>query len=227
MTFASSFAAAFGLALIAASPAASCGQGAFAPSTEAHLEPMSVPASEIGAWLTASPYSSGIRFTSEMRGRDLWLDVTDFPERAPEIGSVRALMQLGRVVDTDFDRLVLADGQEAFFAIAEEDLRSVGCQFVWPINTGSDPIQLMSSIVEALRDEEGGRVLEGLSSAGTVATTVQAMAVVKDRFNPAWIASARPGATVPDSLDHMVGFAAPRVQAAATPFGEAIVLGGL
>ena len=88
------------------------------PSTEPHLEPLSVPAPKIGAWLTASPYSNGIRFTSVMQGHDLRLDIIDFPERAPEVGSIRALMQLGRVVNADFEQLILVDGQEALFVVA-------------------------------------------------------------------------------------------------------------
>lgn len=231
MTSRLSLAAALGAAVLAANPAASCEQGAFAPSTEEHLQPLSVPASEIGAWLTASPYSSGIHFTSELHGRDLWLDITDFPERAPEVGSIRALMQLGRVVDADLDRLVLVDGQEALFVVAEADLRSVGCQFVWPANTGANPIDLMRRMIEALREENGGRPIEGLTTTGSAGTSVNAVAIVEDHLNVAWVESARPGATAPDipdqRPDHMVGLEAPRVQASAMPARERLAFNGL
>lgn len=201
------------------------------PSAEPHLEPLSVPAPEIGAWLTASPYSNGIRFTSVMQGHDLRLDIIDFPDRAPEVGSIRALMQLGRVVKADFERLVLVDGQEALFVVAEKDLRNVGCQFVWPVESGANPIELMRKLVEALREEEGGHPIEGLSATGSAGTTLQAVAIVQDHLNPAWVASARPGATKPDTQnerpDYLVGVTAPRVQATAMLVSKPIVLSGL
>ena len=231
MAFVSSLAAALGLALIVTSPAASCEEGAMTPSTEPHLEPLSVPAPEIGAWLTASPHSGGIRFTSVMHGRDLWLDIIDFPEHAPEVGSIRALMQLGRVADADFERLVLVDGQEALFVVGEADLRNVGCQFVWPVRIGPNPIDLMRKLVEALREEEGGHPIEGLSATGSAGTTLQAVAIVQDHLNPAWVASARPGATPPDTQnerqDYLTGVRAPLVQAVAMPVSEPLVLSGL
>lgn len=224
-------AVALGAAVLAASSAASCEQGAFASSTEEHLQPLSVPASEVGTWLTASPYSSGIHFTSELHGRDLWLDITDFPARAPEVASIRALMQLGRVVSADFDRLVLVDGREAQFVVAETDLRSVGCQFVWPANTGANPIDLMRRMIEALREENGGRPIKGLTTTASAGTSANAVAIVEDYLNVAWVESARPGATVPDipdqRLDHMVGLEAPRVQASAMLAGDRFAFNGL
>lgn len=224
--------AALGLGVIAADPAVACeSQGGFVASNDAHLAPLSVPAADIDAWLNASPYSSGIRFKSALHGRDLWLDITAFPEQAPEVGSVRALMQMGRVVTADFDQLVLVDGERVLFVISEPDLRRVGCQFIWPARKGSDPISLMRQLVEALWEEQGLEPPEGLSPDGSVGTTIHAMALIEDHLNPAWVASARPGAKSPESEDrhpdHMVELEAPRIQAMADPAQGAVIVGGL
>jgi hypothetical protein len=225
-------AAALGLTVVAVSPAVSCETHEGSVVTrEAHLKPLSVPAADIDAWLNASPYSSGIRFKSALHGRDLWLDITAFPKQAPEVGSVRALMQMGRVATADFDQLVLVDGEQALFVISEPDLRGVGCQFMWPGQKGTDPISLMRQLVEALREGQGLQPLEGLSPDGSAGTTIHAMALIEDHLNPAWVASARPGAASPTPgdrhPDHIVELEAPRVQAMAVPANRSFVVGGL
>ena len=225
-------AAALGLGMTALNPAAACdSQAGYIASTEAHLAPLSVSAEDIGAWLNASPYSSGIRFKADMHGRDLWLDITAFPEQAPELGSVRALMQMGRVVAAEFDQLVLVDGDETLFVISEPDLRRVGCQFSWPVQKGANPIGLMRDLVEALREGQGDQPFEGLSSTGTVGTTMHAMALIEDHLNSAWVDTARPGAATPEPEDrhpdYMVELEAPRVQAMADPVRSAIIVGGI
>jgi hypothetical protein len=224
-------AATFGILLAVASPAAACGEEPFFPSSAAHLEPFSVPAQEIGAWLTASPYSSGIRFASTLHGRDLRLDVTDFPDRAPEAGSIRALMQLGRVAGKGFDRPLLVDGQEVLFAVNETDLRTVGCQFIWPSNNGADPLMLMRTLIQTIREETTGTPIQDGSEPGSVPTAIYAMMIVQDSLNPAWVASARPGSKkleIPeDRQKEMVGTASPLVQADARQTGKRLVLSGL
>lgn len=225
-------AAALSLAVSGTEPATACeSQGGYVASIDADLRPLSVPAAEIGAWLNASPYSSGIRFTSELHGRDLWLDVTAFPDEAPEVGSVRALMQLGRVVAADFDQLVLVDGDEALFVIGEPDLRRVGCQFIWPAHAGTDPIHLMREIVEALHEGQNRQPLKGLSPSGSAGTTIHAVALIEGQINPVWLDTARPGAASPEpedrNSDRLVALKAPRVQAMAVSVPGAIILGGL
>ena len=51
MTFSSTFAAALGILVAFVSPTWACGEEHLVPSTDANLEPLSVPAQEIGAWL--------------------------------------------------------------------------------------------------------------------------------------------------------------------------------
>ncbi len=231
MTFSSTFAAALGILVAFVSPTWACGEEHLVPSTDANLEPLSVPAQEIGAWLTASPSSSGIRFASTLHDHDLWLDIIDFPDRAPEVGSVRALMQLGRVAGSGFDRLLLVDGQEVLFVLSETDLRNVGCQFIWPSNTGADPIMLMRTLIGTIREEASGAPIKGVSASGSVETTIQAVSVVRDSLNPAWVSSARPGNKTlqlpKDRPDEMVGTVVPLVQAKARPKDGALVLSGL
>ena len=221
----------FSILLAVASPAFACEEERFFPSLEADLEPLSVPAQELGAWLSASPYSSGIRFASTLHGRDLWLDITDFPDRAPEAGSIRALMQLGRVAGTGFDRLLLVDGQEVLFVVSETDLRTVGCQFIWPSNNGADPLMLMRTLIKTIREENTGALIQDVSEPGSVPTAIHAMMIVQDSLNPAWVSSARPGSEKPktrkDRQDQMVGTAAPLVQADARLLDKRLVLSGL
>ncbi len=221
----------FSILLALASPASACEEQRFFPSLEADLEPLSVPAQEIGAWLSSSPYSSGIRFASTLHGRDLWLDITDFPDGAPEVGSIRALMQLGRVAGGGFDRLLLVDGQEELFVICESDLRTVGCQFMWPSNSGADPLMLMRTLIETIREKDTNAPIQGVSEPESIPTAIHAMIIVQESLNPAWVSSARPGNEKPprpeDLQDQMVGSAAPYVQAEARQTGERLVLSGL
>lgn len=232
MVFSTISAGAFVVLLAVASPAAACNQQQLVRSTEAGLEPLSVSAQEIGMWLTASSFSGGIRFTSTMDGHDLRLDITSFPDQAPEVGSVRAIMQLGRLAGSGFERLLLVDGQKDLFVISEADLRSVGCQFTWPSKAQVDPLMLMRQLVGAIREESTGTSIRELSGSGLVMTNTQAMSIVQDVLNEAWVASARRNDNKvyrpdEDPQDELASIMAPDIHAQARQVEKPLVLSGL
>ena len=232
MVFSTISAGAFVILLAFASPAAACNQQQLVRSTEARLEPQSVSAQEIGKWLTASSFSGGIRFTSTLDGHDLRLDITSFPTHAPEVGSVRAIMQLGRLAGSGFDRLLLVDGQEDLFVISEADLRNVGCQFTWPSRTQADPLMLMRELVGAIREESTGISISELAGSSLVMTNTQAMSIVQDVLNEAWVESARRDddkVDTPDEdpQDELASIIAPDIRARARQVEKPLVLSGL
>jgi hypothetical protein len=153
-------------------------------STAAHLQPKAISADLLADALNSTSYSTGIRFASSRDGSKILLDITHFPTEAPEMGTIRALMQIGRLVDDDFEDLVLVDEATPLFLVSRAELRKVGCRFNWPNNTGEDPIMLMREMVSSLRragDDE--RLVTGSS-----ALTNQAVAIVLNEINPLWAA---------------------------------------
>lgn len=169
---------------VASMPALACDGYATRVSSADHLQPKSVQANLLADALNASPYSTSIRFASSVEGGDLLLDIISYPQQESEVGTIRALMQIGRLVDDGFERLVLVDGDRPLFVVSRAELRQVGCRFNWPNNTGENPLLLMGEMVASLRRADTG---EGLVVRSSVPTT-QVVGVVLNEINPLWAA---------------------------------------
>lgn len=178
---------------VASVPALACDGYATRVSSENHLQPKSVQVGRLADALNASPYSSGIQFASSIKRGDLLLDITSYPQQAPELGTIRALMQIGRLVDDGFEQLVLVDNGRPLFTVSREKLRQVGCRFNWSKNTGDNPLLLMTEMVASLRRANTGEVLV----AGSSAAPHQVVAIVLNEINPLWAA---PGNEQPQQL---------------------------
>lgn len=165
-------------------PAFGCDEYTTRASGAEHLQPVSVQASLLADTLNASPYSTGIRFAASIEGSDLLLEITDYPKQAPEVGTIRALMQIGRIVDDGFERMVLVEDEKPLFTVTREELRKVGCRFNWPNNTGDNPLLLMGEMVASLRRADTGEKL----FSGSSAPTYEAVTIVLEEINPLWAA---------------------------------------
>ncbi|MCW3782974.1 hypothetical protein [Defluviimonas salinarum] len=128
------------------------------------LTAFAVPAAGLDAFMNASPMANGMKFRSELRDRDLWLDVVEFPSDTSGLAGAVSLMAIGRVAADEFDRLILADGEEGVFEIANGDLRAVGCRFLWGQETEEAPFAQIVELFQGLRSYEGhARVTPELS----------------------------------------------------------------
>lgn len=159
-------------------------------ASEPYLRPLSVPAADIGAHLTASVYSEGIEFVSTLRGTELWLDITRFPGATSAAGAPRAILHVGRLADEAFDTLVLADGQEGKFTITEPELRRLGCRFIWGREGGENPIALLREMYQVMRHYETGHLLSRRFTGHLLGDTSLAMDLNNTLLIPQWALSA-------------------------------------
>lgn len=115
---------------------------------------------QLQGWLDSQPIIQGVKYSTSLKGRDLWLDVVEYPGDVTALASIRAILIIGRVVKPEYHKLVLADGSEGIFEISYADLHSIGCQFVWSVEgNGQNPIVLNRQLADALRYyPDGGRV---------------------------------------------------------------------
>lgn len=155
-----------------------------------YLKPISVPAKKIGAHLTESIWSEGIRFDSELKGRELWLDVTYFPGNTTAAGAARAIMQVGRLADESFDQLILSEEDIGLFAISEGKLRDIGCRFIWGREGGENPIALMRDLFSALEHYGTGMPLSADFTGSLLGDTSLALDLNNKILVPGWVMSA-------------------------------------
>lgn len=167
--------------------AADCAAWPRFTSSEPYLEPLSVPAAEIGAHLTASSGSNGVRFSSEMRGRDLWLDIIHFPGQTTAATAPAAIMRTGRLADDSFDRLILSHDGTGLFAIDRAPLRNIGCRFIWGREGGENPIALLRELFKDLTYYETGQSLGTGFNGSLLGDTQLALQLNIEVLLPAWV----------------------------------------
>lgn len=147
-----------GLFCVASAIAAdnSCGEK-YWPGTGPEHAVDQVSASGIQKFLDTSPAVEGIKFGVSIKGKEVWIDVVQYPPEVSVIASLRSLMVLGRVVKPGYDKLVLADGDKGLFQVGYPDIHEIGCQFVWGADKkGQNPIALLRQLADKLTYYETG-----------------------------------------------------------------------
>jgi hypothetical protein len=156
-------------------------------SSEDYLEPLSVEPEKIGPHLTASEYSQGVVLTSELRDDELWVDVVSFPGSTSAAVAPSLIMRIGRLANNDFEGLVLAHEGQGLFRIEREDLRKIGCQFIWGREGGENPIALMRDLYKALTYYDSGAPLSRAFNGNLLGDTGLTMRLNNEVVLPAWI----------------------------------------
>ncbi|MFF2320221.1 hypothetical protein ACFVTJ_04125 [Agrobacterium sp. NPDC058088] len=109
-----------------------------------------IPVSGLQRFLDTSPAIDGIKFHVSMKGKEVWLDIVQYPPEVSVIASLRSLLVIGRVVQPGYDKLVLADGDKGLFQVSYQDIHAIGCQFVWGAEGGQNPIHLLRELADSL-----------------------------------------------------------------------------
>lgn len=173
-----------------ASQATDCSRWPRFASSEAYLQPLSMPASDIDEHLNRSVDLEGIEIAAELVDRDLQLDVLYYPGGVTAAAALRVVFMIGRLSDESYDRLVLVDEGELLFYISEPDLRSVGCRFIWRRQAGENPIALMRDFYSNLYFFETDQpVVRGLNGS-LLGDTQRVLQANNEVVLPAWIVSA-------------------------------------
>ncbi|WP_139194602.1 hypothetical protein [Roseovarius tolerans] len=120
-------------------------------STQDYLESRSIDPLEVDDALNASQFSRGLEITTELRDRELWIDILSFPGDAPVVTGTAAIMKVGRLAGGEFDALVLVDNGTPIFLVDEPIAREVGCQFIWGREGGENPIHLLRILMKNLK----------------------------------------------------------------------------
>ncbi|WP_288929228.1 hypothetical protein [uncultured Maritimibacter sp.] len=155
-------------------------------ASEDYLKPLSLSPSEVAVVLNASEYSSGLEVSTELRGQELWLDITLFPGDAPAVAGTAAIMKVGRLVDADFDALVLSDDGTPIFSISEPVSRELGCQFIWGREGGENPIHLMRILMKNLMRYETGKPVATGFTGSLLGDTNLALQINNEVLVPEW-----------------------------------------
>ena len=164
-----------------------CGSN-YWPGTLPEHEPNSVPVSELGAFLSTFPTAEGIKFKVEIKPDELWIDVLEYPGKVSVAAASRIVFIIGRIVDGEFGSLVLADAGEGLFRISEDDIKAIGCQFVWGVEgRGQNPIALIRQFADALTYYDTGHRVAMPFNGSLLGDTNKAMAVLNQAVNPQWV----------------------------------------
>lgn len=159
-------------------------------TNRAYLEPLSVDTSEVGSFFSSYKYAGGVQLSSEMRSDELWIDITEFPGDTTAAAASRIVMQIGRLVEDDFNALVLAEGQTGLFRVPEPELRRIGCQFIWGIEGGENPIALMRELFKSMEHYETGKPVSTNWNGSLLGDTTLALDINNTLFLPKWVMSA-------------------------------------
>ncbi|MBF9060723.1 hypothetical protein HKCCSP123_16200 [Rhodobacterales bacterium HKCCSP123] len=172
------------------SQATDCSRWPQFASNEAYLQPLSIEAANTDDHLNGSNDLEGIIIAADLEGRDLQLDVLHYPGDVTAAAALRVIFMIGRLSDESYDRLVLIDEGERLFYIAEPDLRSVGCRFIWRRQAGENPIALMRDFYSNLYFVETDQaVVRGLNGS-LLGDTQRVLQANNEVVLPAWILSA-------------------------------------
>jgi hypothetical protein len=161
----------------------------FSSSNQA-LAALSVPIASIQDHLNGLPTSEGVIFDVELKQRELWVDVVYVPDQATAISGLRAMMQMGRLVQGDFDRVVFSDDIKGVYQIPEPILREIGCQFIWGQEGGQNPIYLIRFFFENLEFYPNGEKAVNGFTGHLLGDTSRAMDYHTAGFVPAWMLTA-------------------------------------
>ena len=172
-----------------ASRADACAAWRLATSASAPPGHAFVPAGDVGPALSAASSLGDLAFESELRGRELWLDVTRFPATGRLTEVAQALLGVAQLADDSFDLLVLADNGQGIFAIAEPDLRAAGCPYLGAAPGVANPLRLLHDLARGFGDYRTGKPLAPEFGGGFRADTELALSVVGDMILPRWALS--------------------------------------
>ena len=173
-----------------AAQATDCSKWPRFSSSEAYLKPLSVPAEDIGEFLTASKFTDGIVFNSTRHDDEIWLDIKSFPGTTSAATATRSLMIAGRLMDENFKALVLEDDGKPIFSISQSQIRYIGCRFIWDREGGENPIALIREFYKALSWYPGGRPISTNWTGSLIGDTSLAVSLGNEVVMPQWAISA-------------------------------------
>ena len=178
------------LSLPAVVEATDCREWSNFSTNEEYLEPISFTPAALVSELNKSSYSNGLQISISENGSELWMDITRFPGDAAVVTATAAIMKVGRLVNHDFDILVLSDGESAIFQIVEPVAREIGCQFIWGREGGQNPIHLMRILMRNLQHYETGSFVSDGFTGHLLGDTTLAMDINNQILIPDWAMSA-------------------------------------
>lgn len=159
-------------------------------TTEDYLRPNSQPAAEVDDFLNTSEFSSGLVLEAQLHGDELWVDILKFPGHSSAAIGMAAIMKIGRLVDADFEKLVLADNGNPAFFIYEPVAREIGCQFIWGREGGQNPIYLMRILAMNLHRYETNALVATGFTGSLLGDTKLALSINTEILLPDWALSA-------------------------------------
>ena len=170
--------------------ATDCSAWAQFSSKDPALQPQSVSVSDIQNYINGLATSEGVVFDIEQKDTELWIDIVYVPDNATVISGLRAVMQIGRLVSGDFEKVVLSDDGKGIYQLPEPKVREIGCQFIWGAEGGQNPIYLIRVFFENLElYPDAQRAVSGFTG-HLMGDTNVAMEYHNNQFATQWLLSA-------------------------------------
>ena len=164
-----------------------CGDKYFAGTLPEH-EVGSVKLPGLADFLDTFPTADGIKFDVDIRPDELWIDVLEYPGDVTVAAASRILFIIGRITNGEFGKLVLADNGEGLYQITEENIRAIGCQFVWGVEgRGQNPIALIRDFADNLEYYDSGQRIAARFTGSLLGDTTAAMDVLNNHVNRNWV----------------------------------------
>ena len=153
--------------------------------------PNSVANSDLESLINGgASWADGVKISVDGRGKELWLDVTEYPGTTAIAATPRIIWLIGRISSGAQTRVVFSDGKKGLFAIDEPILKNIGCRFVIGQEGGENPIALMREFYDALTYFDTGARVAPRFNGSLLGDTMIALDVNNKVFVPAWVANA-------------------------------------
>lgn len=169
--------------------AADCSEWSQFRSSNPKLAPQSVSIGDIQNYMNTIETSEGVIFDIEQRQAEIWIDIVFVPDDATMVSGLRAVMQMGRILAGDFDRIVLSDEGTGVYQLPEAKFREIGCQFVWGEEGGQNPIYLIRLFFQNLEIHPTGTKAVSGFTGHLLGDTTRAMDYHNQQFARSWILS--------------------------------------
>lgn len=154
-----------------------------------HLQAGSIPNDELDQYLNDSQYSHGIKFEIEPSEDELRVDIVSYPPEAQLAAGLFMLLQIGRLAEEDFKRIVLIENGEEIFSFDGSAVRKNGCQALWGTSAAGSPMMLLVDVMAYAKDTEDNPLIPRYTGNWLTDMTV-ALEAFNTKIAPLWIFSA-------------------------------------
>jgi len=158
-------------------------------SSAAHLEAGSVSNNKLDDHFNATRYSHGIKSDIKQIDGNLRIDIVSFPGDSQLAAGLFFILQVTRLAQDDFERVVLVEQGKEVFSFDGMVARENGCQALWGVSTAGSPLPLFVDIMGSAKDADGNALISTYTG-NWLSDMNLALEAFNSEIAPAWIFNA-------------------------------------